>query len=97
MLSNTELVVQVDTINFFSKYEDIKIPISNVNIVKYRNILLDAIEAHEAMTAQTDYDKAFHQGMKHALTILDNFCNDEFKAACVKALNKKFGGAKDDI
>lgn len=69
--------------------------ISNANIAKYRKILLDAINAHEAMTGQTEYDKAFHQGMQHALTILDNFCNDAFKAACVEALNKKFGGAKE--
>lgn len=93
----SELVVQVDTINFFSKSEDIRISIANTNLAKYRKILLDAIDAHEAMTGQTEYDNAFHLGMKHALTILDNFCNDEFKAACVKALNKKFGGAKDDI
>lgn len=78
------------------KMEDIKISISNTNLAKYRKILLDALDAHEAMTGQTDYDKAFHQGMQHALTILDNFCNDAFKAACVKALNKKFGGAKND-
>lgn len=75
--------------------EEIKISISNANIAKYRKILLDAIGAHEAMTGKTEYNNAFYEGMQHALTILDNFCNDEFKAACVKALNKKFGGAKE--
>lgn len=93
----SELVVKVEPIIVHSDPENIKISIANTNLAKYRKILLDAIDAHEAMTVQTEYDNAFHQGMKYALTILDNFCNDEFKAACLKALNKKFGGAKDDI
>lgn len=93
----SELVVKVEPIRVYRETEDIKISISNTNLAKYRKILLDAIDAHEAMTGKTEYDNAFHEGMQHALTILDNFCNDEFKAACVKALNKKFGGAKDDI
>lgn len=70
----------------------IKIAAANTNIAKYRKILLEAIDAHRAMINQTEYDKAFRQGMKNALTILDDFCDKEFKKACIKAINKEFGG-----
>ena len=69
-----------------------KSQILNANISKYRKILLEAIDAHRAMINQTEYDCAFRQGMKNALTILDDFCEKEFKKACIKAINKEFGG-----
>lgn len=66
--------------------------LDGTDILKYRIKLCNAIFA-VGVSLPTTYDVGFYRGMEHALTILDNFCNDEFK----KALNKKFGGAKDDI
>ena len=69
-----------------------KCRILNANISKYRKILLEAIAAHCYLTGQTEYDYAFRQGMLNALSILDDFCDKEFKKVCIVAINKEFGG-----
>lgn len=88
----SSLVVNVQPISFYSDTDSIKIAAANTNIAKFRMILIKAIDAHRSMINQTEYDYAFRQGLLHALSILDNFCNDEFKKACIKDINKKFGG-----
>lgn len=75
-----------------------KSQILNANISKYRKILRAAIGAHRAMINQTEYDKAFRQGMNNALSILDDFCDKEFEKAIKPPKKVKMnGGIKNDI
>ena len=94
---DSQILIIVQSIPFYTDTDSIKIALANTNIAKYRKILLEAMDAHRAMKNQREYDYAFRMGMKHALEILDDFCDDTFKKACMEAINKEFGGLKNDI
>ena len=60
----------------------IKLAIANTNVAKYRRILLRCIAADCKASMDTPHDIGFHQGLEHALYLLDEMCKEEFEKAC---------------